>query len=359
MAEQLLIGIDIGTGSSKGVLVRLDGSVVALSEQPHSLSLPKPGWAEHDAETVWWADFKAICDELVEASGADEIAGVAISGIGPCFLAADENANPLRPGILYGIDTRAMAEVHVLTEKPVAHTVADGERLTERARHAEVTVGLVLQNRYNPTSIAIREAVRTGVLGTIVGARASLWWSRTAAYYAASPWRARWAQAGGGVLINQAIHTLDLLLWWLGEPVDVRGAAATLALKDVIEVEDTATLVIDHQGGARSVLFATNTHHTNADVEVQITGTDGTLTLIGGQAMLTDGAGTRMLAGDARDDGARSYWGMSHSALIDDFYATLARREPFWLTPEVGLPALRALRTTYAQSGLLPDDVTL
>lgn len=251
------------------------------------------------------------------------------------------------------------AGVHVLTEKPVAHTVADGERLTERARHAEVTVGLVLQNRYNPTSIAIREAVRTGVLGTIVGARASLWWSRTAAYYAASPWRARWAQAGGGVLINQAIHTLDLLLWWLGEPVDVRGAAATLALKDVIEVEDTATLVIDHQGGARSVLFATNTHHTNADVEVQITGTDGTLTLIGGQAMLTDGAGTRMLAGDARDDGARSYWGMSHSALIDDFYATLARREPFWLTPEVGLPALRALRTTYAQSGLLPDDVTL
>ena len=117
MAEQLLIGIDIGTGSSKGVLVRLDGSVVALSEQPHSLSLPKPGWAEHDAETVWWADFKAICDELVEAAGQDEIAGVAMSGIGPCFLAADENADPLRPGILYGIDTRAMAEVHELTEK--------------------------------------------------------------------------------------------------------------------------------------------------------------------------------------------------------------------------------------------------
>lgn len=116
MTEQLLIGIDIGTGSSKGVLVTLSGEVVALSEQPHHLSLPKPGWAEHDAETVWWADFKAICDALVAAADDNEIAGVSISGIGPCLLAADENAEPLRPGILYGIDTRAMAEVHELTE---------------------------------------------------------------------------------------------------------------------------------------------------------------------------------------------------------------------------------------------------
>lgn len=124
MAEQLLIGIDIGTGSSKGVLVNLDGTVIELSEQPHHLSLPKPGWAEHDAEQVWWADFKAICDDLVKAAGDNEIAGVAISGIGPCFLAADADANPLRPGILYGIDTRAMAEVQELTERYGASKIA-------------------------------------------------------------------------------------------------------------------------------------------------------------------------------------------------------------------------------------------
>lgn len=124
MAEKLLIGIDIGTGSSKGVLVKLSGEVVSISEQPHDLSLPRPGWAEHDAETVWWADFKAICDELVQAAGDTEIAGVAISGIGPCILAADENANPLRPGILYGIDTRAMAEVQELTESYGASKIA-------------------------------------------------------------------------------------------------------------------------------------------------------------------------------------------------------------------------------------------
>ncbi|MBK8446915.1 MAG: Gfo/Idh/MocA family oxidoreductase [Micropruina sp.] len=251
------------------------------------------------------------------------------------------------------------AGVNVLTEKPVAHTVADGERLAERARQADVSVGVVLQNRYNPTSVAIRETLRSGALGTIQGARASLWWSRTPAYYASSPWRGRWAEAGGGVLINQAIHTLDLLLWLLGDPVNVRGTAATLALADLIEVEDTATLVIDHAGGARSVLFATNTHHTNADVELEISGSNGTLALVEGRAMLTDGAGTRMLATDARDDGERSYWGMSHAALIDDFYAQLAKGAPFWLTPEVGLPALRTLRSAYLQSGLLPAGTPL
>lgn len=160
------------------------------------------------------------------------------------------------------------AGVHVLTEKPVGHTVAEAEELAERARTASVKVGLVLQNRYNPTSVAVRDALASGVLGPIAGGRASVWWSRPAPYYAAAPWRGRWSEGGGGALINQAIHTLDLLLWFLGDPVTVRGKAANLAA-DTIEVEDNATIVIDHEGGPRSVFFATNSHHTNAAVELE------------------------------------------------------------------------------------------
>lgn len=111
-----LLGVDIGTGSSKGVLTRPDGTVIAISEQPHDLSLPKPGWAEHDAETVWWKDFLAICKELVPQADAP-IAGVSVSGIGPCIVPADADGNPLRPAILYGIDTRSMAEVDEITRK--------------------------------------------------------------------------------------------------------------------------------------------------------------------------------------------------------------------------------------------------
>lgn len=115
--EKLLLGVDIGTGSSKGVLTKTDGEVLGISEQPHDLSMPKPGWAEHDAEEVWWNDFIAICEELVPKAGDHEIAALCVSGIGPCLLAANKNGDPLRPGILYGIDTRASEEVAELTKK--------------------------------------------------------------------------------------------------------------------------------------------------------------------------------------------------------------------------------------------------
>ena len=109
----LLLGVDIGTSSTKGVLARPDGGVVATAERPHELSLPRPGWAEHDAEKVWWEDFVSICGELVEKAD-DGIAAVCASGIGACLLPADEDGKPLRPAILYGIDTRAEREIEEL-----------------------------------------------------------------------------------------------------------------------------------------------------------------------------------------------------------------------------------------------------
>jgi xylulokinase len=114
--SELLLGIDIGTSSSKGVLATLEGEIVAATERPHELSLPRPGWAEHDAEDVWWADFTALCGELAGGARGD-IAGVCVSGIGPCLLPVDRDGAPLRPAILYGIDTRASAEIDELTER--------------------------------------------------------------------------------------------------------------------------------------------------------------------------------------------------------------------------------------------------
>ncbi len=109
-----LIGVDIGTGSSKGVLIEAEkGSVLAQSTIPHGVSLPHPGWVEQDAEIIWWGEFLQIVHDLLQESGiaARDIAGVGVSGIGPCVLPVDEHFNPLRPAILYGIDTRATAEI--------------------------------------------------------------------------------------------------------------------------------------------------------------------------------------------------------------------------------------------------------
>ncbi|MBP2472100.1 xylulokinase [Crossiella equi] len=110
----LLLGIDIGTSGSKGVLTRVDGTVVATATRAHGVSTPRPGWVEHDAETVWWADFLALTRELL-ATAAQPVEAVAVSGIGPCLLPADGAGTPLRPAILYGVDTRATAQITALT----------------------------------------------------------------------------------------------------------------------------------------------------------------------------------------------------------------------------------------------------
>lgn len=112
----LLIGVDIGTGSSKGVLVRPNGEVVAQEVVEHRTANPRPGFFEHDAEEVWWHDFTTIVHSLL-ADADGPILGVCASGIGPCQLPADADGNPLRPAILYGVDTRAYKEVAELTDK--------------------------------------------------------------------------------------------------------------------------------------------------------------------------------------------------------------------------------------------------
>ncbi|MBF6612615.1 MAG: FGGY-family carbohydrate kinase [Chloroflexi bacterium] len=132
--SDLLLGIDIGTSSSKGVLARPNGEVVATSTRAHDLSLPRPGWAEHDAEAVWWADFTAICADLLRHADGP-VAAVCVSGIGPCLLPADGAGRPLRPAILYGIDTRAIREIAELTERYGAERILSrcGSLLTSQA----------------------------------------------------------------------------------------------------------------------------------------------------------------------------------------------------------------------------------
>lgn len=248
---------------------------------------------------------------------------------------------------------------HVLTEKPLGHTLASARTLADAARAGDRKVGVCYQNRYNPTSVALKDAVDSGRYGDVLGARASVWWHRTPAYYEASPWRGRWSQGGGGTLINQSIHTIDLLCWVLGRPEAIHGQAGTLVLGDTIEVEDTATVVLTHPGPVSSVLFATNDHHTNAPVTVEVTLEGGVFRIEEGVLVHTAADGTATaLATDVTLGGTRSYWGSSHATLIGDFYARLSEPGPFWIDPDAALVSLEVVRTVYARSGLIgPDEL--
>jgi len=113
------MGIDIGTFESKGVLVDENAHVIAYHSCPHKMEVPQSGYAEHDAEKVWWGDFCTISKQLLSDSQIDknQICGVGCSAIGPCCLPVDRDLNPLRKGILYGIDCRAVKEIAALEEK--------------------------------------------------------------------------------------------------------------------------------------------------------------------------------------------------------------------------------------------------
>ena len=108
MTEDLFLGLDVGSSSTKAVLVDADGAVVADARLEHGISRPRPGWAEQDAERDWWGGVVEACRRLL-AGRAARVRAVGVSALGPCVLPAGADGRPLRPAILYGIDSRASA----------------------------------------------------------------------------------------------------------------------------------------------------------------------------------------------------------------------------------------------------------
>ena len=207
--------------------------------------------------------------------------------------------------------------------------------------------GYASQNRYNATTQAAKALLDAGELGTVLGGSATVLWHRDPAYYQARPWRGRVRESGGGVLINQAIHTLDLMEWLLGEVVGVRGHMGRYGLDGVVDVEDTAHVLLDHAGGARSVIFATVTERH------RLTRDDRDRDRAGGPAhpRRPDGAPCRRPRRDCRRAAGRNrrpdVLGASHALLIADFYARLAQPGPFWIDPHEGTRSLRLVHRIY------------
>ncbi|MCQ9162890.1 MULTISPECIES: Gfo/Idh/MocA family protein [unclassified Arthrobacter] len=240
--------------------------------------------------------------------------------------------------------------INVISEKPLASTLADALRLAAAAAASPARIGICFQNRYNAAVQALHGRLSSGEFGAVLGGSGTVMWHRDAAYYASRPWRGTWAGGGGGLLMNQAIHTLDLLQWLMGEVAGVAGHAATHALADAIEVEDTAELVLTHTGGARSVFYATLANTVNAPVTVDIV-TEKADFHLRGDLTITHGDGRVEVVRERRAaSGGRDYWGVSHQLYIADFYAQLGQDGPFWIDPQEALKTLRIIKDVYAQS---------
>jgi predicted dehydrogenase len=240
--------------------------------------------------------------------------------------------------------------VNVIVEKPLAHTLAEGARLVDAASAGSAKIAVCFQNRYNATSQAMHALLQSGELGAVVGASATVLWQRTAEYYENRPWRGTWAGGGGGLMMNQAIHTVDLLQWLVGEVAAASSNAATRFLGGAIEVEDTAEFVAEHANGARSAFYATLANAFNAPVTLDVVTEKAVLSLRGDLTVTHADGRVDVVPERKSDSGGRSYWGVSHELLINDFYARLHEPEPFWISPAEAEKSLRIIKDVYRQS---------
>jgi len=165
--------------------------------------------------------------------------------------------------------------LHVLTEKPIDITTERADALISEADKAGIKLGVFFQDRCKPDILRVKKAVYEGVLGRPILADARVKWYRPPDYYAKSRWRGTRALDGGGALINQAVHTVDLMLWLFGDVESVQASSKT-ALHP-IEVEDTLVALLEFANGALGVLQAATSVYPGYPRRLELTGTEGTL----------------------------------------------------------------------------------
>ena len=173
----------------------------------------------------------------------------------------------------------AQQGLHVLVEKPLDITLARADALIEAAAASGVTLGVCLQDRFKPGVVRLKELIDAGALGRLLTLEGRMPWYRPPSYYADSHWRGTSALDGGGALMNQGIHTADLLLW-MGGPVRAVQARAA-ALLHRIDVEDTAMAILEFESGALGTLTATTAAFPGWPRRIVVTGTEGTAILEG------------------------------------------------------------------------------
>lgn len=200
---------------------------------------------------------------LQEAFGAVDIDLVAL-------------ATPSGLHIQQGLEVLAAGK-HVVIEKPLDVDLTRAQEIEAAAKEAAgkgIVASVISQHRFDQSSVAVADAVAQGRFGRLTSAIASVAWWRSQGYYDSGDWRGTWSMDGGGALMNQGVHTVDLLLWFMGRPVEIHAHTARLA-HERIEVEDTAVATITFENGGLAVLHATTAAYPGLTVRVQLMGSEG------------------------------------------------------------------------------------
>lgn len=242
---------------------------------------------------------------------------------------------------------------HVLVEKPLEVAVDRAERLVAAGRAAGRRLGVVLQHRFRPSSLRLRALLDAGALGEVQGAWMLVPWWRPQAYYD-EPGRGTLARDGGGVLLTQAIHTLDLFRSLVGVSAVVAAQAATTAVHRM-ETEDYASALLRLGNGAPGTLLATTAAYPGSPERIEIVGTRGTAALHGGALRVALHDGTEeVLAAEGPTGSGASIMDFpidAHRALLSDFIDAVATGRDPAVTGEEALASQRLVAEVLAKAG--------
>lgn len=211
----------------------------------------------------------------------------------------------------------------VYLEKPCAMTVAEAKKIERVSRETGKRVCVSFQNRLVNTTLEAKRILADGSLGALRGIKGIVTWERSGKYYTESAWRGKWSTEGGGVLMNQSIHTLDLMYCFGGKVERVEGSVALRKNRGTIEVEDTAEATIWFENGVTGIFYATNCHVVSTPAELELVCERGSL-IIRNDRLYVNADG--VLREATTNDGAavgKAVWGAGHVAMIGEFYKAI------------------------------------
>ena len=236
-------------------------------------------------------------------------------------------------------------DVNVLCEKPIAISFSQLEEIKTAVNNSSAQLGVCQQNRFKASMKYVKDFFKDKEITSATG---YLCWQRDRKYYESEAWRGKKAEEGGGVVINQALHTLDLLQWFCGMPVSVIGHTACDTLKEVIDVEETAFGIFNLANGGRFILSATNSNTTSFPIIIMLHSKSDNVVIVDDNIIIN---GQFVTQSDGLPLFGKEVWGVGHIILINEYYSALAEGRKFDLNFEEAEKVVKLLLSLYESEG--------
>ncbi len=246
--------------------------------------------------------------------------------------------------------------LNALSEKPMSIDLESAENAIATAKKCGVLYGVVSQCRYNNSAQLVKKAVTSGRLGKIITARSTLTWSRSDEYYSQSDWKGTWDMEGGGVIIDQAIHSIDLVNWIVASEIESISCSMANRGHNIVHVEDSAEGLITYKNGVKYGFYAMNNYGDDEPIEIRLLCEKGKAVFGYDDAYIyyNDGTVEEAHQKDALEAvaGAKDYWGFMHERQIEQFHRACLGLEPLDISGEEALKTHKLIMKIYDEGGM-------